>query len=86
MTDEHRQLVALVAELALSRDALHACTTAVAAEQLLTSHVAKENDLLLPALDELGVDLDAVLEGMQAILGGQAAVERAGGVAIRRAG
>lgn len=85
MTDEHRQLVALVAELALSRDALHACTTAVAAQQLFIGHVAKENDLLLPALDELGVDFDAVLEGMHEILGRRAAPESAG-VAVTRAG
>lgn len=85
MTDEHRQIVALVAELALSRDVLHACTTAVAAEQLFISHLGKENDLLLPALDELGIDFDTVLEGMHEILGRQAAPESAG-VAITGAG
>jgi hypothetical protein len=79
MVDEHRQLVALVAELALSRDSLHASTTAVAAEQLFTSHLGKENDLLLPALDGLGVDLAAVLEGMHEILGGTGAATEDGG-------
>ncbi|TAM93466.1 MAG: DUF2249 domain-containing protein [Jatrophihabitans sp.] len=70
MLDEHRTLVALIAELALSRDALHACTTAASAEAIFASHLGKENDLLLPALDQAGIDLPAVLQGMHEILGG----------------
>ena len=80
MVDEHRQLVALVADLALSRTALQASTTATAAEQLFRSHLGKENDLLLPALDESGADLGAVLAGMHEILGrAAAAAEDSGG-------
>jgi uncharacterized protein (DUF2249 family) len=85
MLDEHRALVSLVADLALTRDALSAALIAASAQTLFASHLGKENDLLLPALDDAGVDLDAVLHGMHEILGGHAA-NVAGGHAANVAG
>ena len=69
MLDEHKQLLALVAELSASREPLQTATLAASAHALFTGHLAKENDLLLPALDAAGLDLAAILDGMHEILG-----------------
>lgn len=71
MLDEHRHLTKLVAELAQAADSLHVAATAVAAQSVFTVHLGKENDLLVPALDEAGVNLAEVLDGMHEILGHQ---------------
>jgi uncharacterized protein (DUF2249 family) len=69
MLTEHKDLVGRVAELALTLSAIDVATTAAAAHALFCSHLGKENDLLLPALDAAGVDLGAALDGMHEILG-----------------
>lgn len=69
MLDEHRIMVALIADLALSRKPFETAMIAASAQILLTSHLGKENDLLLPALDAAGVDLAALLAGMHELLG-----------------
>jgi uncharacterized protein (DUF2249 family) len=72
MLAEHRQLVALIADLALASRPFDVATTAAAAHAVFTVHLSKENDLLLPALDQAGLDLAAILDGMHEILGGGA--------------
>lgn len=69
MLAEHRFLVSLVADFALAFQPLRVATAAVAAQAVFTVHLAKENDLLLPALDQAGLDLPAILAGMHEILG-----------------
>jgi len=69
MLAEHRSLVSLIADLASASDPFQVATTAVASQAVFTVHLDKENDLLLPALDEAGLDLAAILDGMHQILG-----------------
>ena len=69
MLTEHRTLVSVIAELALARETFETAMIAAVAQALLTGHLGKENDLLLPALDTAGVDLGALLEGMHDLLG-----------------
>jgi uncharacterized protein (DUF2249 family) len=69
MVDEHVALRALIEELGRAADPLDIATAAAAAYALFGVHLDKENDLLLPALDEAGIDLAAALEGMHEILG-----------------
>jgi uncharacterized protein (DUF2249 family) len=69
MLTEHKELVGRVAELALTLATIDVATTASAAYALFCSHLGKENDLLLPALDAASVDLGAALSGMHEILG-----------------
>jgi uncharacterized protein (DUF2249 family) len=69
MLTEHRTLVNVIAELALARDTFETAMIAAVAQALLTGHLGKENDLLLPALDTAGVDLGALLDGMHELLG-----------------
>lgn len=71
MLDEHRALTDLVAELTRATDPLGVVGTAVAAQSVFAVHLSKENDLLVPALDEAGVSLAEVLDGMHEILGHQ---------------
>lgn len=79
MLAEHQALVGLVAQLALARDSLDVVALATSTELLFTVHLAKENDLLLPALDRAGVDLAPLLDGMHELLGShsEASVETA---------
>jgi uncharacterized protein (DUF2249 family) len=70
MLAEHRQLVSLIAELALAHEPLQVATAAAATQAVFTVHLSKENDLLLPALDQAGIDLAASLAGMHEVLGG----------------
>lgn len=65
MVDEHRRLTAAVDRLATATDARSAATEATAIGDLFASHVAKENELLLPPLaaDET-VDLGDLLATM----------------------
>jgi hypothetical protein len=57
MLDEHCALVRLVAELALAQKVVRAATLAASAQSLFNAHLAKEDHLLLPALDRAGWDL-----------------------------
>src|SRR5664280_717473 len=70
MLEEHRNLIAQVASLRKSTDAIEAVGIASAILALFESHLSKENDLLLPALvADPGVSLGALLGGMHEILG-----------------
>ncbi len=70
MKDEHRQLGSLAGRLAEDAGAVTAATTAASIATLFAAHVAKENDLVLPALAEGGVDLPRLLAGTHHLLGG----------------
>jgi hypothetical protein len=70
MSDEHRDIVAHVADLRVAGDALAATVTASALLALFESHLAKENDYLIPALvADPDVDLGVLLEGMHELVG-----------------
>ena len=69
MIAEHRGLEKAVDAVAQARDGVAAVAAASAAQALFGAHLAKENDLLLPALDSAGVDLAPLLEGMHELLG-----------------
>lgn len=69
MLREHAVLREKVAELAAARTPAEAVGTAAAVNALFQSHLRKENDLILPALVDAGVDLGALLDGMHEILG-----------------
>jgi uncharacterized protein (DUF2249 family) len=71
MLAEHRALESLVADLAHASDPFTVTATTSAAQALVTVHLAKENDLLLPALDAAAVDLGAAVSGMREIIGGK---------------
>jgi uncharacterized protein (DUF2249 family) len=60
----HRQ------DLTYAGDPFTVTATTAAVQALFTVHLAKENDLLLPALDAAAVDLAGALAGMREILGG----------------
>ncbi|MGE5290881.1 MAG: hemerythrin domain-containing protein [Micromonosporaceae bacterium] len=66
MTAEHRTLAGLAAQLQAGAGAAAAASTAESIATLFASHVAKENDLLLPALVDSGVDLAPLLARMHA--------------------
>jgi iron-sulfur cluster repair protein YtfE (RIC family) len=69
MLAEHKTLIGLVDDLAATGAALEIATLAASAQKLFESHLAKENDLLLPALDEAGVDLEPMLADMHHLIG-----------------
>ncbi|RYV53018.1 DUF2249 domain-containing protein [Pengzhenrongella frigida] len=69
MIAEHRALDLLVTDLDSIHDAFAVAVAAGSAQALFTVHLAKENDLLLPALDAAGIDLSAALAGMHELLG-----------------
>jgi uncharacterized protein (DUF2249 family) len=70
MLDEHRVLVGLVRELALTRDPGSAAETARALTVLFESHLTKENEQILPLLAaDPGVSLADLLAGMHELLG-----------------
>lgn len=58
MKQDHRRLEALVKHIETAQTALATCELATAFQVLLEAHIATENDLLLPALIEDGVDLE----------------------------
>lgn len=71
MLAEHRVLLALVDELADAGDTVHAAAAARALQVLFTTHLEKENELVLPLLTETaGVSLADLLAGMHEQLGG----------------
>lgn len=70
MRDEHRNLVAHVAELEEAVDGVEAATTASAILALFESHLSKENDLLVPALvADPHVSLGELLGDMHDLVG-----------------
>lgn len=71
MLADHRTLVALVNELAMSGDERTAVGTARALQVLFEAHLAKENQQLLPLLlRSPGVSVAALLGSMHEVLGG----------------
>lgn len=69
MLADHRALVSLIADLALAEQPFETATIAASAQALFSTHLQRENDLLLPVLDAAGLDLTALLDGMHEILG-----------------
>lgn len=70
MRDEHRALVAHVNDLRGATDAVTVATVAAAILALFESHLAKENDLLLPALAaDASVNVGSLLAGMHELVG-----------------
>lgn len=69
MLAEHRALESLITDLTYASDPFTVTATTAAAQALFTVHLAKENNLLLPALDAAAVDLGAAHTGMREILG-----------------
>jgi Hemerythrin HHE cation binding domain len=67
---EHRELAGLVGRLQPSAAGTEAATVAEWTATLFAGHVAKENDLLLPALTGSGADLAALLADMHAAQAG----------------
>lgn len=63
---EHRALAALVAQLALARDPFDVVVAAASVQAVFTGHLAKEDDLLLPALTRAGIELPALATSIPA--------------------
>lgn len=82
MLDEHRLITSLVVELDSATSPIEAVATSRALVAIFTTHLAKENDLIVPLLvgSEL-VSLARLLEGMHDLVGGhaEALAERAAG-------
>lgn len=68
MIEDHRRMVALGSELARARTAVTVTSLATAVQAVLEAHLAAENDVLLPALVQDGVDLGQLLAEMHEIL------------------
>jgi hemerythrin HHE cation binding domain-containing protein len=64
LTAEHRELAYLAGRLRPDADGTEAATISEWIATLFAGHVAKENDLLLPALVGTGGDLAALLADM----------------------
>ncbi len=64
LTAEHRELVHLAGRLRPGADGAEAAAVSEQIATLFAGHVAKENDLLLPALTGSGADLGALLADM----------------------
>ena len=64
LTAEHRELAYLAGRLQPNADGTEAATISEWIATLFAGHVAKENDLLLPALAGSGADLGAMLADM----------------------
>jgi hypothetical protein len=64
LTAEHRELAYLCGRLQPGADGTEAATASERIATLFAGHVAKENDLLLPALTGSGADLTALLADM----------------------
>jgi uncharacterized protein (DUF2249 family)/iron-sulfur cluster repair protein YtfE (RIC family) len=70
MLGEHRTITGLVAEIASASSLVRAAAAARALDAVFATHLAKENDLVVPLLVEAGdVSLAALLEGMHTLLG-----------------
>jgi hypothetical protein len=64
LTAEHRELAQLAGRLRPGADGTEAASVSEQIATLFAGHVAKENDLLLPALTGSGADLAALLADM----------------------
>jgi uncharacterized protein (DUF2249 family)/iron-sulfur cluster repair protein YtfE (RIC family) len=74
MLDEHAVITGLVEEIAQATDPVRAAAAARALQTLFESHLAKENDLVLPMLVAApDVSLADILGGMHELLGGDEA-------------
>ncbi|AQZ63158.1 unnamed protein product [[Actinomadura] parvosata subsp. kistnae] len=69
MRDEHATLRALTTELAVATTPGEIVSVSSALNALFQAHLKKENDVLLPALADQGVDLAALLGDAHEILG-----------------
>jgi uncharacterized protein (DUF2249 family)/iron-sulfur cluster repair protein YtfE (RIC family) len=79
MTAEHRVITGLVEEITGAGDAVRAAAAARALQAVLDSHVAKENELILPLLAAApDVSVAQLLAGMHDLLGGSPAEAGAG--------
>ncbi|GLW29310.1 hemerythrin domain-containing protein [Actinoplanes regularis] len=82
MLGEHRVIAALVAELEGAASPVLAAATAYALHAVFASHLAKENDLIVPLLVAADdVSLAGLLDGMHDIIGAEtgAAADGCGG-------
>lgn len=71
MLDEHRLITSLVIELESATSPIAAAAAARALVVLLTTHLAKENELVVPlVLRAENVSLSSVLGGMHELVGG----------------
>ncbi|HUY52081.1 MAG TPA: hemerythrin domain-containing protein [Streptosporangiaceae bacterium] len=61
LVSEHRALASRAERMATQTEPVAASAAAEAISALFASHAAKENDLLLPALERSGADLAALL-------------------------
>jgi len=82
MVGEHGVIVGLVDGLAGATDPIRAAGSATALQAVFDSHLAKENDQILPLLAQSpGVDLAGLLAGMHDLLGHQEHHEHSGAAA-----
>ncbi|HET9518768.1 MAG TPA: hemerythrin domain-containing protein [Actinoplanes sp.] len=80
MLGEHRVIAALVADLQSATSPVAAAAAANALQAVFASHLAKENDLVVPLLVAADdVSLAGLLDGMHDILGADSAAATAGG-------
>jgi hypothetical protein len=73
LISEHRDLASMAARLGEPAQPAAAAAQAAAISTLFASHVAKEDSLLLPALERSGADLAALLAREPRLAGGQCA-------------
>jgi uncharacterized protein (DUF2249 family) len=72
MLDEHGIITGLVNEVSRTEDLVRAAASAKALQVLFGSHLAKENELVLPLLvSAADVSVADLLSGMHEVLGGQ---------------
>ena len=69
MLAEHRSIQSAIAALTTATDPLEIVQAAITVRAVFRVHLTKENDLLLPALDEAGLDLAPLLDGMHDLVG-----------------
>jgi iron-sulfur cluster repair protein YtfE (RIC family) len=71
MLDEHRVITALVTELAEAAEPVAAAAAARALQAVFTTHLVKENDLVVPLLVAAEeVSLAGLLDGLHDLIGG----------------
>ena len=73
LISEHRDLASMAGKLGEPQRPAAAAAQAASISALLASHMAKEDSLLLPALERSGTDLAAVLAREPRLAGGQRA-------------
>jgi uncharacterized protein (DUF2249 family) len=72
MLAEHQTITGLVQRLRATEDPVRAAAAAKALQVAFESHLAKENELVLPLLvSDLGVSVAELLGGMHELLGGE---------------